>query len=291
MLFFTPCTAHSLLTMKSPLPLARKAWSLGCWLRHGGTGSRMSRGDAFAIAKPNAAIKPCSLAQCLPAGSRLAAAPAPLANAPGREVHASTQLGLPASEGEPGSPQAPPVARLGKAQCNSLVAPKELVVSPPQTGSRFPGWVEDCDTSTSPRPPLGPSRARGLGCGLCLGPHARVAAGSQGAQAAATAPSTQEAIPSEGGDREDPKQGQKAGAGGAGRKAVPPQVPALAQPQEGGSGSVSTHTPGALGSTTGLLHTDSSGQSQREHPASGAGSAPRRGGGGRTLLPRIPTKP
>lgn len=53
----------------------------------------------------------------------------------------------------------------------------------------------------------------------------------------------------------------------------------------------STHAPGALGSTVGLLHADSSGQSQREHPASGAGSAPGRGGGGRASLPPIPTKP
>lgn len=41
----------------------------------------------------------------------------------------------------------------------------------------------------------------------------------------------------------------------------------------------------------GLLHADSSGQSQREHPASGAGSAPGRGGGGRASLPPMPTKP
>lgn len=69
-----------------------------------------------------------------------------------------------------------------------------------------------------------------------------------------------------------------------------PAPPALAWPRELGLGSVSTHAPGALGSTMGLLHTDSSGQSQREHPASDAGSTPGQGGGRTSLLP-IPTKP
>lgn len=109
-LLFTPCTAQSLLAMKSPLHPARKAWSLGCWhptsgSAAGATGSRMGQGDAFAITKPNAAIKPHPLAQRLPAGSRLAAAPVPLANSPGRKAQTSTQPGLPGSEGEPGMPQ------------------------------------------------------------------------------------------------------------------------------------------------------------------------------------------
>lgn len=106
-LLFTPCTAHSLLAMKSPLHPARKACSLGCWHPTSGsatvaTGSHTGQGDTFAITKPNAAIKPYPLAQHLPAGSRLAAAPVPLANAPGRKAQPSAQPGLPGSEGEPG---------------------------------------------------------------------------------------------------------------------------------------------------------------------------------------------
>lgn len=55
---------------------------------------------------------------------------------------------------------------------------------------------------------------------------------------------------------------------------------------------MSTPAPGALGSTMGLLQADSSGQRQREHPASSAGSAPGRGGGGgRTSFPSTSTKP
>ena len=171
-LLFTPCTARSLLIMKSPLPPAGKAWSSWCW--HPVSGSTaVAQGHAFAIAKPNAAIKPHPLAR-LPAGSRPAAAPAPLTNTPGREAHASTQPGLPGSEGEPGMPQ----RWQSRRTCSTRGAggampatpaqlhPKELVVSPPQTGSRFPGWVEDCDTSTSPWPPLGPPVPGGWAAGF-----------------------------------------------------------------------------------------------------------------------------
>lgn len=75
-------------------------------------------------------------------------------------------------------------------------------MSPPQTDSGFPGWVEDRDISTSPRPPLGVPHPVPGGWGLCPGPRVWVAAGSRGAQAAATAPPSQAAIPSQGGDRE-----------------------------------------------------------------------------------------
>lgn len=134
-----------------------------------------------------------------------------------------------------GSHPAPalPMAWLGNAQCNSPhLHPRSwwCLLRRPTVGS-----LAGCRTVTPqlhPTHPSVPPHDRGLGCGLC--PRTRVAAGSWGAQAAATAPSTQAAIPSEDGDRENPKPGQKAGAGGAWRKAAPPRVPALAPGREFG---------------------------------------------------------
>lgn len=51
--------------------------------------------------------------------------------------------------------------------------PKELVVSSLQMGSRFPGWVEDCDTSALLWPPLGPPVPGGWADGSGLLPVLR----------------------------------------------------------------------------------------------------------------------
>lgn len=167
--------------------------------------------------------------------------------------------------------------------------PKELAVSSLQMGSRFPGWMEDFDTSASLWPPLGPPVPRGWAADSALLPVL-------GWQQVHRVPRLFQLhlLP-----RQQPLV--RARAGKTQNKAKsrswmetahppqPPQDPALAMPWEGGSGFAGTHAPSALGSTAGLLHTDSSAQSQREHPASSTGSAPRQGG--KTWLSPIPTKP